>query len=1304
MMPVRSSAGPSHSRRFVFLAIAAVCLTCSPAPAQNNRTESSKPEASAADSATNAPNEPTKFLARPQLSQYDALEVRSLAFSPDGKLLLTGHGRWTTAGCVRLWDLATKKRLAEFPERRGIRSVAFASDGKRLAYSGWGRVVKVVDIESRDTIKIATPGAARLSFSPDGKMLVTATERPNELKLWDPTTGKQIRSFDGEAFRFQDVCFSPDGSQLAASGGEFTEDRFGRVGIYDVETGRQLRTIDAHDEPVIRVAFSPDGKTLATASGDATARLWDVESGELKMTLVGHMGGVPDVAFTPDGKTLATAGNDGKVVLWDASTGDLLAEMQGHESGALTVEFSPDGEMIASGGVDRVVRLWDVATREQTDVLSPEEAKADPFGLVLAVACSPDGRTIATAHQDSTAVRLRNAETGHVVRLLAGHQGDVSSVAFSPDGRSLATASCDDTVKLWDVATGREQNTLAGHRDWVLSVAFSPDGKTLASSSRDKTVRLWNLDTGECIATIEGHTELIRTVAFSPDGRVLASASADRTVRLWDVESRKEKSSLKTPEGTSAAIAFSPDGKTLADAGQTGAITLWDVGTGEARSSLVGHGRTVWCLAFSPSGRTLASGAFDGRIILWDPDSGERRDVLRGHTEVVTSLTFTPNADALISGSADTTIRRWDGAHPAVATLAGASRHVRSVIFTPDGSRLISAALDGHARVYDTTNGKLLYTLRQFGGAHSAAVTPDSKTLAIGSREIRLWDMRAGKSLAVFGTGNLPIRALAFTQDGSILVSSGDNTVKIWDVASRRLLKSLPRQQLDIAHLAISPDGKTLATTTGDYKQPDVSGQVRLWDLDGGELLQTLPDYLTRYYDVKFTPDGSALVFSDAQNKVCFWDIEEREMKAEIYCDQRARCFEFIPLHNWLVTTGAPGNVSVWDIATGRRLALCEGHEGSTYSLACSPDGTALATGGEEGLVKLWTTPVYRGGDQATAGRIHLWPEGAGSSEAPTVDIAEPPLATLTGPGSAMRYVDFTPDGSKLVVAGYGRRTDVFDMKTGKLVHRLAQESNIFSGAISSDGETLATGGHDIRLWDVKTGERLAAFGRLGGTIRALALSPDGKTLLSGHDNRISIWDVAARKNLTSLTPERLNVYGLAVSPDGKMFAAATGDYRQPTEAGEVKLWDLDSGKLLHSVSGDSTWFYDIAFTPDSGTLIIPDGRGRVRLLDVEKREVKADLRCGSRVRALALIRPGNLFATSAGDGQISIWETASGKRVAMYQGHDKATYTLTSSPDGTVLASGGVGQTVKLWAIPNDQDDENATAAQIRLWATPNE
>ena len=137
-----------------------------------------------------------------------------------------------------------------------------------------------------------------------------------------------------------------------------------------------------------------------------------------------------------------------------------------------------------------------------------------------------------------------NANDGTHIRTLEGHTGLVLSVAFSPDGQTLASGGdlfpfwgdINDTLRLWNANDGTHIRTLEGHTGpSIWSVAFSPDGQTIASGGTDKTIRLWNANDGTHIRTLEGHTDDVRSVAFSPDGKALTSGSDDETVRMWDV-------------------------------------------------------------------------------------------------------------------------------------------------------------------------------------------------------------------------------------------------------------------------------------------------------------------------------------------------------------------------------------------------------------------------------------------------------------------------------------------------------------------------------------------------------------------------------------------------------------------------------------------------------------------------------------------------------------------------------------------------------------------------------------------------
>jgi WD40 repeat protein/uncharacterized caspase-like protein len=610
--------------------------------------------------------------------------VFSVAFSPDGRTLASGSADNT----IKLWDVASGRELRDLAGHTGyVTSVAISPDKRTLA-------------------------SGSLDYT---------------IKLWDVASGRELRTLAGHTSPVTSVAFSPDGRTLASGSADnsvdYTPD--GRIfatgsadntiKLWDVTSGRELRTLAGHTNGVISIAFSSDGIILASGNPDHTVKLWDAASGRELRTLAGHTSPVNSVAFSPDGRTLASGSLDHMVKLWDVASGHELRALAGHTS---PVAFSPDGHTLASGSADRMIKFWDISSGRELRALAGHKEGAS------SVAFSPDGRTLASGSLDHT-IKLWDVASGRELRTLAGHTSPVNSVAFSPDGRILASGNRGTTVKLWDVANGRELRTLAGHTDGVISIAFSSDGRTLASGSRDHTVKLWDVASGRELRTLAGHTDLVYFVAFSPDGRALASGSADHTIKLWDVAGGRELRTLAGHTGLVNSVAFSPDGRTLASGSWDYTVKLWDVTSGTEMRTLSGHTDMVNSVAFSPDGRTLASGSGDNTIKLWDVASERAPRTLVGHAYFFTSVAFSPDGRSLASGSANQTIMLWDVASGReLRTFAGHTNRVASVAFGPDGRTLLSGSSDGSVRIWDAASGNQLAALYAFDQNDWAVVDP----------------------------------------------------------------------------------------------------------------------------------------------------------------------------------------------------------------------------------------------------------------------------------------------------------------------------------------------------------------------------------------------------------------------------------------------------------------------------------------------------------------------------------------------------------------------------------------------------
>ena len=660
---------------------------------------------------------------------------------------------------------------------------------------------------------------------------------------------------------------------------------------------------------------------------------------------------------------------------------------------------------------------------------------------VLSVVFSPDGNLIASGSgYPSNTIRLWNPQTGQQIgEPLTNHSGKINSVAFSPDGSLLASASNDDTIRLWDHSSGKQiGEPLTGHTDGVLSVAFSPDGSLLASGSDDKTIRLWDVSSGQQISEpLTGHTQMIRSVAFIPDGSLLASGSDDKTIRLWDVSSGQQLGEPLTGHTSYvSSVAFSPDGSLLASGSLDMTIRLWDPATGQQIGEpLTGHTSWIFSVAFSLDGSLLASGGADSTIHLWDVSSGQQvGEPLTGHTNWIMSVAFSPDGSLLASGSDDKTILLWDvsSGQQIGEPLTGRTLFVFSVAFSPDGSFLASGGGDGTVRLWDVSSGQQISEPLTGHSlwVNSVAFSPDGSLLASGSWDntIRLWDPATGQQIGEPLTGHSYwVNSVAFSPDGSLLASgSSDETIRLWDPATgQQIGEPLTGHTDDVNSMAFSPDGSLLASGSSD-------NTIRLWNPSTGQQIgEPLTGHTDDVNSVAFSPDGTLLASEGCGLRDGFYCLE--------------------------------GEIRLWDPFTGEQIRFVDtGHTGGISSLAFSPAGSLLASGGVDNTIRLWDVSSGQQIGEPLTGHIHqvtsvaFSPDGsllASGSADHTIRLWDPHLESLVERACQRAGRNLTQEEWELYLSGDEYRVtcpqwpihpSVYDSLFGE-GHRLAEEGDIES-------------------------------------------------------------------------------------------------------------------------------------------------------------------------------------------------------------------------------------------------------------------
>ena len=349
-----------------------------------------------------------------------------------------------------------------------------------------------------------------------------------------------------------------------------------------------------------------------------------------------------------------------------------------------------------------------------------------------------------------------------------------------------------------------------------------------------------------------------------------------------------------------------------------------------------------------------------------------------------------------------------------------------------------------------------------------------------------------------------------------------------------------------------------------------------------------------------------------------------------------------------IASVGDDGTLRLWDAVTSEAIATLAGHTDRITACTWSLDGTTIASAGDNGTLRLW---------DAHTGKVFSI------------------IDDHTGPSTACAWV---PDGSKIASAGYDGILRLRNVNTGEVLTTLAGHIGpILACAWSPDGLRVASAGYDktLRLWDAITGEALAIIGGHKEWISGCAWSPDGLKIASvGYDKTLRLWDAAAGEALTIIDDHKEWIRAYAWSPDStKIVNGGRGQ--------TLHLWDANTGEALTTLTGHTGAVTACAWSPDGTKIASTGGDETLRLWDAATGEALAIISGREQwIRDCAWSPDGTRIA-SAGDDQIlHLWDAATGEALATLTGHTDEINACAWSPDGTRIASGGYDQTLRLW------------------------
>ena len=534
-----------------------------------------------------------------------------------------------------------------------------------------------------------------------------------------------------------------------------------------------------------------------------------------------------------------------------------------------------------------------------------------------------------------------------------GHKSLASSAQFSPNGQRLVSTSWDATVRIWDANSGELLKILSDHGGFVYGAAYSPDGQFIASASTDRTLRIWDGNSGEPLLILDGHTSSVSDVAYSPDGQYIVSASHDRSLHIWDKRNGDLLSSLNGHDGPVNSASYSPNGQFVVSGSDDKTLRIWDTRSGKLVHRLEGHHEAVNSTDYSPDGLRIVSGSKDKTLRIWDACNGETLHTLNGHDHWVMSVTYSPDGQRVASVSFDGTLCIWD-AHSGklINALRGYGIVLINVAHSIDGQRMAIASGDGRLHILSAHNGKALHSSKTniISFAH-AVCSSDFKRLvsAFCNRFICVWDIHSGELLQVLEGHDGLVTKVAYSPNGQSIVSaSWDKTLRVWDANSSKILAILEGHDGRVLDITYSPDERFIASASDDKS-------LHIWDASTGTLLRTLEGHDDKVQSVAYSPDSKYIASASDDKTVRVWDGCSGELLHILKSrDSSVESVAYSPNGQYIVSAYRDGTLCIWATHTGKSLLVIQGHNAPIKSVSYCPSGQRIVSASWDRALRIW--------------------------------------------------------------------------------------------------------------------------------------------------------------------------------------------------------------------------------------------------------------------------------------------------------------------------------------------------------------